>query len=191
MTLGKTGRPWLAALALTAIMLSATLAVACGGDDDDDDGGTTPAAVATEPADEATAPAATATEPAATETEPAAEATEPATGNLTVQVAEDETLGEILTDSRGFTLYTFNNDTANSGESACLEGCASAWPPLTITGEGQYDAAVAANFGTITRPDGTTQVTYKGLPLYFFASDAVPGDTNGHQVGGVWFAATP
>lgn len=183
MTLGKTGRPWLAALALATIMLSATLVVACGGGDDDD-GGSTPAAVATEPADEATkAPAAA--------TEPAGGATEPATGNLTVEVADNDTLGEILTDSRGFTLYTFNNDTANSGESACLEGCASAWPPLTITGEGQYDAAIAANFGTITRADGTTQVTYKGLPLYFFANDAAAGDTNGHQVGGVWFAATP
>lgn len=185
-------RPWFALIAVAVVSLGATFAAACGDDDDDgDNGGTTPAAVATQPEAEATEPAAEPTEAEAEDT-PAGEATEPAAeGDLTVMVAEDATLGQILVDSRGFTLYTFTNDTANSGESACVDACVNAWPPLTVEGEGAYDAAIAAGFGTITRPEGTTQVTYNGMPLYFFASDAAPGDTTGHEVGGVWFVATP
>lgn len=193
MTLGTTSKRWLALLAIGAIVASAALGAACSDDDDDGDGdpagGISPAA--TQPAAEATEPAAESTA-AGDATEPAGEATEPAaSGDLTLTTAEDETLGTILVDGRGFTLYTFANDTAGSGESACNEGCVGAWPPLTVEGEGSYDEALAADVDTITRADGSTQVTYKGMPLYFFASDTAPGDTTGHEVGGVWFVATP
>jgi len=84
--------------------------------------------------------------------------------------------------SNGMTLYTFTKDTADSGTSACTGGCLTNWPALTV-GAGAVptgDATVTGKLGTIVRADnGATQVTYNGLPLYFFAKDTAPGDTNG------------
>jgi predicted lipoprotein with Yx(FWY)xxD motif len=84
--------------------------------------------------------------------------------------------------SNGMTVYTFTKDVAGSGTSACTGGCLTTWPALTVdpgvapTG----DASVTGALGTITRVDnGAIQVTYKGLPLYFFSKDTAPGDTNG------------
>ncbi len=79
------------------------------------------------------------------------------------------------------TVYTFTKDTADSGKSACTGGCASTWPPLTVPAGGAPAAGTGATgkLGTITRDDGTIQVTYKGLPLYFFKNDKAPGDANG------------
>jgi predicted lipoprotein with Yx(FWY)xxD motif len=89
----------------------------------------------------------------------------------------------IVAASNGHTLYTFNND--SPGVSRCSGGCASAWPPLTIAA-GQMPTGgpgVTGQLATISRSDGSTQVTYKGLPLYFFHSDTKPGDTNGNYTG--------
>jgi len=84
--------------------------------------------------------------------------------------------------SNGMTLYTFTKDVAGNGKSACTGGCLTAWPALTVpagtTPTG--DATVTGALGTIVRADnGQTQVTYKGLPLYFFQNDKAPGDTKG------------
>jgi predicted lipoprotein with Yx(FWY)xxD motif len=84
--------------------------------------------------------------------------------------------------SNGMTLYTFTKDVAGSGTSACTGGCLTNWPALTIpagdTPTG--DSTVTGTLGTIVRADnGATQVTYNGLPLYFFSKDKAPGDTNG------------
>lgn len=181
---------WIAVLAIAVMATGAVFSAACGGDDDSDsDGGTTvtartPAGSATEAGD--------ATEPAGEATEPAGESTAPASGGGdTIGTAENTELGTILVDAEGMTLYTFTNDTANSGESACVDACAQAWPPLTVEGEPTAGDGIDGELATIERTDGTTQVTYKGLPLYFFASDATPGDTNGHEVGGIWFVAQP
>jgi len=80
------------------------------------------------------------------------------------------------------TLYTFDKDVAGSGVSVCTGGCLTAWPPLTVAA-GQTPtggAGVTGTLATITRADtGAIQVTYDGKPLYFFANDAAPGDTNG------------
>jgi len=85
--------------------------------------------------------------------------------------------------SNGHTLYTFNSDTP--GVSNCKGGCTSTWPPLSVpagtTPVG--GAGVTGQLGTISRDDGSLQVTYKGLPLYFFHSDSKPGDTNGNYTG--------
>ena len=85
--------------------------------------------------------------------------------------------------SNGHTLYTFNSDTP--GVSNCKSGCSSTWPPLSVpagvTPSG--GAGVTGPLGTITRDDGSLQVTYKGLPLYFFHGDSKPGDTNGNYTG--------
>ncbi len=107
-------------------------------------------------------------------------------GGATVHVA-DSRLGKIFVDSSGKTLYAFNDDTALT--SKCNGGCSSNWPPLTSdtnpTGEG---AVGLVTIVTITRDDGSKQVKIKTHPVYRFASDSTPGDTNGQGVGGKWHA---
>jgi predicted lipoprotein with Yx(FWY)xxD motif len=178
-------------LAAVALAGALALGVACGDDDDDedDDGdGNTPAAQTTRAAGSPTTAATSAATSAATTG--ATPGTSDGEGT-TIAVVQDATLGAILTDGDGFTLYTFTNDTANSGESACSGACAQAWPPLEVDGEPTAPPQASGELETITRDDGTTQVTYNGMPLYRFASDAAPGETNGQGVGGVWFVAEP
>jgi uncharacterized protein (TIGR03118 family) len=84
--------------------------------------------------------------------------------------------------SNSMTLYTFSKDVAGSGTSACTGGCLTTWPALTVTAGDTPtgDATVTGQLGTIVRADnGQSQVTYNGLPLYFFSKDTAPGDTNG------------
>lgn len=87
----------------------------------------------------------------------------------------------LVAGSNGMTLYTFTKDTANSGTSACTGNCLVTWPALTVDSGAKPSAGdgVSGTLGTITRDDGAIQVTYNGLPLYFFKNDAKPGDTNG------------
>ena len=104
-------------------------------------------------------------------------------GSLTVGSKAD--VGDYLVASNGFTLYTFAQDT--NGSSTCNGDCAVKWPPLLETTS--LPAGVGGSLGTVAREDGRGQVTYDGKPLYFFAGDKAPGETNGHGVGSVWFAA--
>ena len=100
-------------------------------------------------------------------------------------------LGVVLTDSAGKTLYVFDNDTTPD-KSSCNGGCATNWPPVTTTATSV--AAVSGANGTftvITRDDGSKQIAYKGKPLYRFAADSAAGDTKGDGVGGIWHAAKP
>lgn len=90
--------------------------------------------------------------------------------------------------SNSHTVYTFNSDTP--GVSNCTGGCATTWPPLTIaSGTPTGGPGVTGQLGTISRSDGSLQVTYKGLPLYFFHSDSKPGDTKGNYTG--WSLVKP
>jgi|GEM_PF-557266 len=124
---------------------------------------------------------ATATPPAATQIPVKA---------ATVMVSKNATLGEIVTDDEGRTLYLFTKDTKNT--SNCYDKCAQAWPPLLTAGAPQAgDGANASLLGTTTRTDGTTQVTYNGWPLYYYAKDQKAGDTTGQDVGGVWYVVSP
>ncbi len=104
-------------------------------------------------------------------------------GGVVVSVATTG-LGPVLAGPNGLTLYTRKGDTATS--STCTGGCAAAWPPLTVAAGGKATAGpgVHGTLGTLTRADGTTQVTYNGLPLYGWQSDTKPGDTTGQGVGG-------
>ena len=91
--------------------------------------------------------------------------------------------GTILVDgATGLTLYIFTKDVKDSGKSVCTGECLVTWPALTVA-EGETPTGgdgVTGTLGTITREDdGTSQVTYNGLPLYFFKNDAEPGDLNG------------
>ena len=92
------------------------------------------------------------------------------------------TSGTVLTGPNGMTLYTHAGDSATS--STCTGGCATAWPPLTTTGQPTAGAGVTGQLGTLTRADGTTQVTYGGLPLYYWQGDAKAGDMTGDGVNG-------
>lgn len=83
----------------------------------------------------------------------------------------------------GFTLYVFDNDLAAPGTSTCDGACAATWPPLLVA---DGVATGVANLGTIVRSDSSLQATHEGRPLYFFAGDSSPGDTNGDGLGGVW-----
>lgn len=95
-------------------------------------------------------------------------------------------LGSHLVDNQGMTLYLFTKD--SPGSSTCYGKCAAAWPALLTNGAPQAGSGVdSSKFGTTTRTDGTTQVTYNGWPVYYFAKDTKPGDTTGEGVGGVWF----
>ncbi len=99
-------------------------------------------------------------------------------------------LGSHLVDDKGMTLYLFTKD--SPGTSTCYDKCAAAWPALLTTGSPQAASGVdSSKFGTTTRTDGTTQVTYNGWPLYYFAKDKQPGDTTGEGVGSVWFCISP
>lgn len=100
-------------------------------------------------------------------------------------------LGAFLTDQNGRTLYFFEDDSATA--SACTGTCAATWPPLTTTGghAAVNGVATGSELGTIVRPDGTLQVTYAGHPLYYFAGDTAPGQTNGEGVMGKWFELAP
>lgn len=110
-------------------------------------------------------------------------------GNPTLEIGVTS-LGEILVDDDGLTLYILTSDSAT--ESTCGGGCASSWPPLTVTGEVLAGAGLDTTLvGTILRSDGSTQVTYAGHPLYRYAPDDVPGDVKGQGRSGAWFALSP
>ena len=113
-----------------------------------------------------------------------------ATDGAVVSVTDDATLGPILTDGSGMTLYLFTAD--SPGVSTCVDGCLATWPPLLTDGEPSIQgAADAALLGTLTRDDGSVQVTYDGWPLYFFAADMAAGDVAGQGVNDVWFVVAP
>ena len=111
---------------------------------------------------------------------------------LDVEVVQDEALGSYLTTAGGFVLYVFLDDTQGAGGvapvSACVGGCAAAWPPFYVEGA-EADGSVASDLGSFERADGTLQATLEGWPLYTHASDPGPESPAGHGVGGVWFAA--
>jgi len=126
---------------------------------------------------------------AATEQPSEEPADEPASDDATLTV-EDSDLGDILVDADGLTAYVFLQDTGS--ESTCYDECEAAWPPIVVDGDPVAgDGVDGSLLGTTERDDGTTQVTYDGQPLYLFASDAAPGDTNGQGVGEVWFVVGP
>lgn len=115
----------------------------------------------------------------------------PTAGAAPVVLAQNVgTMGTILVAaSNNHTVYTFDSDTP--GVSKCSGGCATTWPPLTVPAGTTPTAGpgVTGQLGTITRSDGSLQVTYKGMPLYFFHSDAKAGDTMGNYTG--WSLVKP
>ncbi len=125
----------------------------------------------------------------------AATTTAPATTAAAIAVtAKSSKLGSILAAGpKKLTVYMFEGD--KGSVSSCMGACEKVWPPVTSSGAPQaMHGAVAANISTITRPDGTKQLTYKGHPLYFFAQDKDSGDAYGQGVKGFgadWYVLKP
>lgn len=108
-------------------------------------------------------------------------------GVATVKTA-DSPLGKILVDGSGRTLYLFKGDHGTT--STCNGACATAWPPLTTTRTPRSSGITAADLATTARSDHSTQVTYHGHPLYYFAEDSKAGQTKGQGVnafGALWY----
>jgi predicted lipoprotein with Yx(FWY)xxD motif len=118
-----------------------------------------------------------------------------ASGSATATVIEAHagSAGSFLTNGSGRAVYLWAADSMN--KSACSGACAGAWPPVTAIGQvTAADGAKAADLGTITRSDGTKQVTYDGHPLYYYAGDSGPGQTNGQgsdSFGAKWWLVAP
>jgi predicted lipoprotein with Yx(FWY)xxD motif len=113
-----------------------------------------------------------------------------ASGAPTLATANSK-LGTVVVDGSGRTVYVFDKDTAGSGTSACSGGCAQMWPAVTAGSGSPGVDGVTGKVGTITRDDGTTQITLDGLPLYTSAGDSGPGDVTGQGVGGIWWVVAP
>lgn len=130
------------------------------------------------------APASSAAAPSAPASSmPASMPAEADATTLTLAMA-DSSLGSILVDGKGMTLYLFTKDTPNT--SNCTGQCLVAWPALLgkpTAGKG----VDAAKLGSFKRADGSTQASYNGWPLYYWQKDAKPGDVTGQNVNNVWF----
>lgn len=113
----------------------------------------------------------------------------PTAGSSAEEVKADDTaLGPILVDQDGMTLYVFTKD--SPAESVCTGECLRTWPPVSGDVEAG-DGAQAHLLGSIERDDGTSQATYKDMPLYYYAQDDSAGDVNGQGVQGTWYVLAP
>lgn len=103
--------------------------------------------------------------------------------------AKVKKMGDTVQNEKGFVLYRFDNDTAGSKPvSTCNDDCAKIWPPaLTSDGKPKLKGVDAKLVGTVTRADGTKQLTLKGWPLYSYIGDKVAGTWKGQNVAGKWF----
>jgi predicted lipoprotein with Yx(FWY)xxD motif len=128
-------------------------------------------------------------------------ATSPAAGTsgsaaaaaATVIATATSSAGPVLINSSGRAVYLWAADTKDM--STCTGACASAWPPVQATGKVTAAGSVnPSDLGTITRSDGTKQVTYDGHPLYYFAGDSGPGQASGQgsdNFGAKWWLVAP
>ena len=130
--------------------------------------------------------AATTTKASTTTTAKASPAS--ATGPASVGVATTTSLGKVLVDGAGMTLYTFKKDTGSVA--TCTGKCAALWPPLLTKGTPKAGGGVGGNLG-VTTGSGPQQATYNGHPLYTYSGDTKPGQTNGQGLFHLWYAAVP
>ncbi len=114
-------------------------------------------------------------------------------GAAKLEVRQKQPYGRYITDSSGRAVYMFEKD--SKGTSNCYDACAQAWPPLITTGKPDAGSSVNASLiGTIQRKDGRTQVTYGGMPLYYYVKDQGSGSTTGqdvHDQWGGWYLVSP
>jgi predicted lipoprotein with Yx(FWY)xxD motif len=124
---------------------------------------------------------------------PSAAAPASSAASSTVITTKTSSGGSYLTNSAGRAIYLFMAD--STGKSTCDGACASAWPPVIASGQPTASGGVqASDLGTITRSDGTKQVTYDGHPLYYFVGDTGPGTDKGQGIDGFgakWWLVAP
>jgi len=170
--------------ALAWIVAAGLVLAGCGADDRDD--------TTDESAPSATGSASSSEEERTTEESKAPSPTtrEPVAG--TVVTTADSEFGEMLFDASGQAIYLFDKETSTRPD--CYDACAEAWPPVLTKGDPQADGAVdTALIGTTKRSDGSTQVTYGGHPLYYYAHED-KFEVLCHNVseyGGLWLVVTP
>ena len=114
------------------------------------------------------------------------------TGKATVSTAKNAALGTIVVGSTGRTLYHYLDDHGKKID--CTGTCAAQWPPVLVPKSARPVAGAgikAGKLGTVTRPDGTVQVTYNGFPLYRFAGDRKNGQANGQGLESSWYVLAP
>jgi predicted lipoprotein with Yx(FWY)xxD motif len=119
-------------------------------------------------------------------------ATSGAAGSGAVQTASVSVNGQqetVLTDSRSYTLYYFDND--SSSTSACTGACAQTWPPLTTNASSVPAPAGATGTMSVVQDGNGNQVEYNGHPLYTYSGDTGPRQSNGNGIEGKWHVATP
>ena len=158
-------RPTTSWRVVTMVLGSAAIMVACGG--------------------QTGSPAAS-----ASVTESPSALSSPSTSSAVVMAQDVAGAGKVLVaSSNSHTLYTFDSDTP--GVSKCKGGCISTWPALTVPAGSTPSGGpgVTGTLATISRDEGSLQVTYNGLPLYFFHNDSKAGDTKGNYTG--WTLAKP
>jgi predicted lipoprotein with Yx(FWY)xxD motif len=109
-----------------------------------------------------------------------------------IRTTSASSVGRYLTDANGRSLYAFMPDQKNV--STCAGACAAAWPPFGPSSASSTDTSVkAAMVGTITRSDNRSQLTYNGMPLYYYEDDKKPGDITGqgkNEFGGLWYVVS-
>jgi predicted lipoprotein with Yx(FWY)xxD motif len=111
-----------------------------------------------------------------------------AAADTAVLIAETPELGRFLTDNEGMTLYIFTKD--EPGKSNCEGDCLANWPPFYAENIDSLPEGFEGELTEITATDGSQQLAYNGMPLYYWVGDTAPGDTTGQGVGDVWFVAT-
>jgi predicted lipoprotein with Yx(FWY)xxD motif len=130
--------------------------------------------------------------PATASTTPSSSASSTASSGISIATAKGP-MGTYLTGASGRALYLWVAD--SGGKSACSGACAQVWPPVIANGNPSASGgAMSADLGTITRSDGTKQVTYEGHPLYYYAADRSAGQTTGQgssSFGAKWWLVTP
>jgi predicted lipoprotein with Yx(FWY)xxD motif len=115
-----------------------------------------------------------------------------ASGEAKLATADVANYGKIVVDGKGMTLYLFDKDTASPSKSNCEGQCLVKWPALMAgSGTPQVEGVDASLVGTVTRSDGSKQVTLAGWPLYYFQKDTKAGDATGQAVGGIWWVIGP
>lgn len=123
-------------------------------------------------------------------TVPTAGESSAAAGAVDLKTA-DSSLGEIVVDGKGMTVYYFTKDKKDSGVSNCTGDCIVAWPPVLTESDAPKVEGVTAKIGTIETPEGKKQVTIDGMPIYLWQKDTKPGDVTGQGVNEVWYVVAP
>jgi predicted lipoprotein with Yx(FWY)xxD motif len=118
---------------------------------------------------------------------PSSGSSAPSNALVAVQTERVSGIGAVLANGTGLTMYY--NTREKGGKIVCTGSCVSTWPPVVVTGAvPQATAGIKGSFATIARPDGTTQLTFDGWPLYTYSGDTSSGTAAGQGIEKIWFA---